>query len=124
MKSVLLILILLVTAVLAVGQAGYAQEPPAYYGLVPPPEVSTYRTPYVYDYLDNGVYIMEPFAPPGYVFSQPFMGFPVPADLGGYVTGPYATGNYVTGSYLNGSYIRGSYVSGSYATRSYLGRRY
>jgi hypothetical protein len=125
MSRRLLISLILVVVALGIAQAAYAQAPPVYYGQPPP---GAY-TPYDIYYLNNGVYVFDPYPPQGYTFSQPFMGLSVPSDLGGYISGPYATGSYATGSYLNGSYATGSYMTGSYAsgsyvTGSYLGRRY
>ena len=79
MNRALLITTALALLTLVAVQAAYAQGP-VYYGHMPPdgvyPFYPVYQGPYVLHYV-GGIYIFEPFAPPGHVFSQPFLGLPV-----------------------------------------------
>ncbi|MDO8588555.1 MAG: hypothetical protein Q7T82_16125 [Armatimonadota bacterium] len=79
MNRRLLVAAALVILAFSAAQACYAQGP-VYYGHMPLggayPFYPVYQGPYVQYYV-GGIYIFEPFAPPGHVFSQPFLGLPL-----------------------------------------------
>jgi hypothetical protein len=109
MKRVLPLLILVAAVVLVAGQASYAQEPLAFYGHLPPLGAElfypVYQGPYYAYNIGGGVYLVEPFFPPGYVLSQPGVGFPPPVEYVGVGTRIFRASR---------AYARGYYGAGGY----------